>query len=183
MYLFGRYFKVPNLPSNLNHFSIPVAGTSRTGISIHPRKSSWPPDLADCATYVQFFKLWMKKSFWGCRHSSVDSSASSILPPQVRVPSSPPMLLPIKVKFVICLSLHCEQNKNKQKEVGFGPFKKVFLTSVYYIAVSWSHFLYDLHYLCRYSVWPEKIAKCISKLPKNDFTRKMKDVDTFTKIA
>ena len=34
-----------------------------------------------------------------------------------------------------------------------------------------------------YTVWPEKIAKCLSKLPKNDFTRNMKDFDTFTKIA
>ena len=29
----------------------------------------------------------------------------------------------------------------------------------------------------------KKIAKCLQKLPKNDFTRKMKDFDTFTKIA
>ena len=28
-----------------------------------------------------------------------------------------------------------------------------------------------------------KIAKCLSKLPKNDFTRNMIDFDTFTKIA
>ena len=33
-------------------------------------------------------------------------------------------------------------------------------------------------------VWPEKIAKCLYKLPTNDFTsRKMIDFDTFTKIA
>ena len=29
----------------------------------------------------------------------------------------------------------------------------------------------------------KKIAKCLQKLPKNDFTRKMIDFDTFTKIA
>ena len=29
----------------------------------------------------------------------------------------------------------------------------------------------------------KKIAKCVLKLPKNDFTRKIKDFDTFTKIA
>ena len=29
----------------------------------------------------------------------------------------------------------------------------------------------------------KKIAKCLLKLPKNDFTRKIKDFDTFTKIA
>ena len=28
-----------------------------------------------------------------------------------------------------------------------------------------------------------KIAKCLKKLPKNDFTRNIKDFDTFTKIA
>ena len=28
-----------------------------------------------------------------------------------------------------------------------------------------------------------KIAKCLKKLPKNDFTRKMNGFDTFTKIA
>ena len=33
------------------------------------------------------------------------------------------------------------------------------------------------------SAWPEKIAICLLKLPKNDFTRKMIDFDTFTKIA
>ena len=29
----------------------------------------------------------------------------------------------------------------------------------------------------------KKIAKCLSKLPKNDFTTKMIDFNTFTKIA
>ena len=29
----------------------------------------------------------------------------------------------------------------------------------------------------------KKIAKCLKKLPKNDFTRKIKYFDTFTKIA
>ena len=32
-------------------------------------------------------------------------------------------------------------------------------------------------------VWPEKIPKCLLKLPKNDFTRKIIDSDTFSKIA
>ena len=31
-------------------------------------------------------------------------------------------------------------------------------------------------------VWPEKIAKCLYKLPKNDFTRKMKDINTSKKL-
>ena len=29
---------------------------------------------------------------------------------------------------------------------------------------------------------PEKIAKCLYKFPKNDFTRKRIDFDTFTKL-
>ena len=56
-----------------------------------------------------------------CRHSSMDLSAPTILPPWVRVPSTPSTLLSIIV-FVQCLS--CEKNKNKQKEAGFGTFKK-----------------------------------------------------------
>ena len=58
----------------------------------------------------------------GCCNSSVDSSAPTILPPQVRVPSMPSMLLPFIVKFVLYLS--CEKNENKQKEAGLGPFLK-----------------------------------------------------------
>ena len=34
-----------------------------------------------------------------------------------------------------------------------------------------------------FSVTRKKVAKCRQKLPKNDFTRKMIDFDTFTKIA
>ena len=52
----------------------------------------------------------------GCCNSSVDSSAPTILPPQVRVPSKPSMLLPFIVKFVLYLS--CEKNENKQKNMG-----------------------------------------------------------------
>ena len=52
----------------------------------------------------------------------MDLSSPTILPPQVRVPSTPSMLLPFIVKFVLFLSR--EKNKNKQKEAGFGPFLK-----------------------------------------------------------
>ena len=55
----------------------------------------------------------------GCRHSSVDSPAPTIMPPRVRVPSTPSMLLSFIV-FVVYLS--CEKNENKQKEAGYGPF-------------------------------------------------------------
>ena len=56
------------------------------------------------------------------RHSSVDSSAPTILPPQVRVPSTRSMILSLTVKFVLYLSR--EKNENKQKEAGLGPFFK-----------------------------------------------------------
>ena len=54
------------------------------------------------------------------RHCSVDSSAPTILPPWVTVPSTPSMLLSYIVKFVLYLS--CEKNETKQQEAGFGPF-------------------------------------------------------------
>ena len=51
----------------------------------------------------------------------MDSSALTILLPRVRIPCTPSMLLSFIV-FVLYLS--CEKNENKQKEAGFGPFKK-----------------------------------------------------------
>ena len=57
--------------------------------------------------------LYKNKSV--CRHSSMDSSAPTILPPRVQVPSTPSF----RVKFV--LYLPCEKNKNR---AGDGPFKK-----------------------------------------------------------
>ena len=43
----------------------------------------------------------IKRSNLGCRHSSVDLSASTILPPQVRVPSTLSMFLSFKIQFVM----------------------------------------------------------------------------------
>ena len=40
-----------------------------------------------------------------------------------------------------------------------------------------------LHFFTLTSVTRKKIAKCLEKLPKNDFTRKMIDFDTLSKIA
>ena len=65
--------------------------------------------------------LQLKRLRQGCPHSSVDSSAPAILLPQVRVPSTPSMIFSFTV---IVLYLLCEKSKNKQKEAGFGPFKK-----------------------------------------------------------
>ena len=60
----------------------------------------------------------------GCRHSSVDSSAATILPPWVRVPSTSSTILSFIVKFVLYLS--CEKNENKQKYGRVWPFKNIF---------------------------------------------------------
>ena len=49
-------------------------------------------------------------------------SAATILPPRVRVPSTPSVLVSFIVKFV--LYLFREMNENKQKEAGLGVFKK-----------------------------------------------------------
>ena len=48
-------------------------------------------------------------------------SAPSIMPPRVRLPSTPSMLLSFKVKFVLVL---WKRTKINQKEAGFGPFFK-----------------------------------------------------------
>ena len=61
------------------------------------------------------------KYVWkGCWHSSVDSSAPTILLPRVQVPSTPST----NCYIVFMLYLSCEKNENKQKEAGFGPFLK-----------------------------------------------------------
>ena len=65
-----------------------------------------------------------EKLILGCRHSSVDSSAPSIMPPRVRLPSTPSMLLSFIVKFVLYLSLLCEKNENKPKRGRVWPILK-----------------------------------------------------------
>ena len=49
----------------------------------------------------------------GCHHSSVDSSAPTLMPSWVGVPSTPSTLFSFII-FVLYLS--CEKNENKQKE-------------------------------------------------------------------
>ena len=51
----------------------------------------------------------------------MDSSAPNILPPRVRVPSTPSMLLSFIVKFVLYLS--CEKNEINKKRPGLAHFK------------------------------------------------------------
>ena len=54
----------------------------------------------------------------GCRHSSVDSSVPTILPPQVWVPSTPSTL------FCTIMSLCWEKDENKQKMPALVDFFK-----------------------------------------------------------
>ena len=72
-------------------------------------------------TYIGSSGLDISTEENGCRHSSVDSSAPSILPPQVQVPSTPSMLFSIYIVQIVYLlfELECEKNENKQKEAQF----------------------------------------------------------------
>ena len=78
------------------------------------------PHLERHVLYLGQRWIYKESQLVGCRHSSVDLSAPTILPPWVRFPSTLSMLLSFIVKFV--LYLLCENNENKQKEAGFGPF-------------------------------------------------------------
>ena len=86
--------------------------------------------------YLTRVWLFVKQRFGGgwCRHSSVDLSPLSILPPQVWLPSTPSMLLSFKVKCVLYLSLQCgNRTKINEKEAGFGPF----FNKVRYYSSNW----------------------------------------------
>ena len=63
-----------------------------------------------CCTNLHKNEMWR-----GCRHTSVDSSAPSILPP-IRLPSPPSTLLSFIVKFVLYLSMPCEQRTRINKK-------------------------------------------------------------------
>ena len=65
--------------------------------------------------------LYHKQNALGVPPQHVDSSAPTILPQWVRVPSTPSTLLSF---IVFVLYLQCEKNENKQKEGEFGPLKK-----------------------------------------------------------
>ena len=71
-------------------------------------RCKWPNVENDIA-------IWSHKRFHSF-YSAVDSTAPTILPPWVRVPSTPSMLSSFIVQYVLYLSW--EKNKNKQKEAG-----------------------------------------------------------------
>ena len=84
--------------------------------------------------------------------SSVDSSALSILPPQVQLPSTPSMPISFIVKFVHYLSLQCEKRtKINKKRPSFAHFK-----DNPYVASFNLHMLQSSHTLVRKmeSFWP-----------------------------
>ena len=86
-----------------------------------------------------------KKVISGCHHSSVDLSSPSILPPQVRVPSTPSTLFSIYIVQIVYLSfeLECEKYENKQKEAGIGPFFKK-NTNVRWVITTYLTYLFSL---------------------------------------
>ena len=99
-------------------------------------------------------------------HSSVDSSALTILPPRVRVPSTPSTLF--IVKFVLYLSLCWENDENNQKEAGFGPFKKLWWHSIHFI--KYAHYLWlvaSRFSFVNKSVFPANFFFCFSTTFKN----------------
>ena len=79
--------------------------------------------LAIVTFYFLLYRLVLiiKNSYWGCRHSSVDSSAPTILLPRVRVPSTSSTLFHLQY---LCYIFHVKRMKIKQKEARFGPFFK-----------------------------------------------------------
>ena len=86
----------------------------------------------------------------GGRCSSLDSYALTILPPRVRVPSRPSMLLSFILKFVLHLS--CEKNKNKEKEAELAHFKKKNITKWAFHRLFFAYFrTLDGYFLLRLS--------------------------------
>ena len=79
-------------------------------------------DIDNSVAWPLWKSTHCQKPFLGCRHSSVDSSAPTILPHQVQVPSTPSMLLSLIVKFV--LSLSCEKNEINKKRPDLTHLRK-----------------------------------------------------------
>ena len=83
-----------------------------------------PHHLTSMALFMEHFRSPKWVLFLGCCHSSVDSSAPSIMLPQVRVPSTPSMLFSIYIKFKL---YNCNLNWNVKrtninKKRPIGPF-------------------------------------------------------------
>ena len=124
-YLFKSQFKRIRFPSRVRFF---------TKITCHYKMSWWPMKnrYLKIGYPSHLTESWLKfqnhlkvMSGMGCRHSSVDLSALSILLPRVRLPSTLSMLLSFIV-IVLYLSLQCEKRtKIKRKEAGFVNLKKL----------------------------------------------------------
>ena len=124
-YLFKSQFKRMRFPSRVRFF---------TKITCHYKMSWWPMKnrYLKIGYPSHLTESWLKfqihlkvMSGMGCRHSSVDLSALSILLPRVRLPSTLSMLLSFIV-IVLYLSLQCEKRtKIKRKEAGFVNLKKL----------------------------------------------------------
>ena len=88
------------------------------------KKTTVPFSATFLFTFKQFY--WIK-TFGVHATIAQDSSAPSILPPWVWLPSTPSTLLSLNVKFVLYLSLRCEKiTKINKKRPGLAHLKKDF---------------------------------------------------------
>ena len=99
-------------------------------------KTDWCKGRYDWKRILDLVRLKVRLLVIGCRHSSVDLSALSILPPQLRLPSTPATLLSFIVDFVLYLSLKCDKRtKINKKRPGFGTFFEKILHIIWPIKV------------------------------------------------
>ena len=85
-------------------------------------KALWTPLTNPIPIFSHILEYWataQNNAVPRGHHSSLDLSGHSILPPRVRVPSTPPILLSIYIWIV-----SCRKDGNKQKEAGKCQFKK-----------------------------------------------------------
>ena len=132
-----KLLKWPPRPKYINEFKYSEAAKVVAGEQIDGRQLClhWRCEILS-DTSSQFCRCQGKykeqKTNTG-RHSSVDLSAPSTLPPRIRVPSSPPMLLSIYID--LC---HVEKTKIKQKEGGLALFLNNSKRRTRAMVVKWS---------------------------------------------
>ena len=103
-------------------------------------KTDWCKGRYDWKRILYLVRLKVRLLVIGCRHSSVDSSALYILPPQLRLPSTPATLLSFIVDFVLYLSLKCDKRtKINKKRPGFGTFFEKILHIIWPIKLAFTH--------------------------------------------